>query len=115
MVVGVGVRNVYLRNRPDQSSFGPKKGGKFEFCRWRRYIEAAVLVRVLPVFGCQVLPGGDQVLPDGEKVLPGCDQYVFLAIQKEQEKCFGVAGVAKKVFWRCKSGKNSVLARRERP
>ena len=35
-------------------------------------------------------------------MLPGCDQEVFLRIQKWQEKCFGVTKVAKKVFlsWR---------------
>ena len=77
MVVGDSVRNVYLRNRPDPSSFDRKKGGKFEFCRWRRYVEAAVLVRMSPVFGCQMLPGGDQVLSGGDQVLPASDQVLL--------------------------------------
>ena len=60
-----------------------------------------------------MLPGGHQVLPVGDQVLPGCDQEVFLAIQKGQKKCFGVAGVAKNVFWCGGTGKKSVLAWRE--
>ena len=48
-----------------------KKGGKFEFRRWCRYVEAAVLVRLSPVFDCQVLPGGDQVLPGSDQVFIG--------------------------------------------
>ena len=38
-------------------------------------------------------------------MLPVCDQEVFLAIQKRQEECFGMGGVARKVFWLGKSGK----------
>ena len=44
------------------------------------------------------------------QVVTSCDQRVFLTIQKWQEKCFGVAGVAKKALWRGESGKKSVLA-----
>ena len=40
------------------------------------------------------------MLPVGDQVFPGCDQEVFLAIQKGQKKCFCVAGAARKVFWR---------------
>ena len=53
--------------------------------------------------GCQVLPGSHPVLPGDDQVLPGMTRC-------DQAKCFGETGVAKKVFWRDGSARNSVLA-----
>ena len=39
-----------------------------------------------------MLPGGDHMLPGGDQV-----------------KCFGVAGMARKVLWCSRNGKKSVL------
>ena len=55
----------------------------------------------------------DQMLPGGDQVLLGVTRYSVLAYQEHQEKCFGAAGMARKVFWRSGNGYKSVMALRE--
>ena len=46
-------------------------------------------------------------------MLPGVTRYSVLVWQERQEKCFGAAGMARKVFWRSGNGYKSVMALRE--
>ena len=50
--------------------------------------------------GCQLSTSCSKVATSCCQVVTSCDQEVCLAIQKLQEKCYGVAGEAKKVYWR---------------
>ena len=78
-------------------------------------IEVAVWVCTLAVSGDQVLPGVTrccQVRPDvarSDQMLPGVTRYSVLLWQRRQEKCFGAAGMSRKVFWHSGSGKKSVV------
>jgi len=57
-----------------------------------------------------MLPGDDQVLPGGDQAFPGVTRYSILVLGEWQEKCIGMAGMARKVFWRRGNGKTSVMA-----
>ena len=91
-----------------------KRAGNLNFAGGAT-IEIAVWGRVWAIIGGQVLPGGDQVLPGCDQVVTRCCQVVtrcdqmlpdgaktvrkvFLKKGECQEKCFGVVGVARKVF-----------------
>ena len=47
------------------------------------------------------------------QVVIRCDQLVFWHSGNGKKKCFGIAGIARKVFWRCIGEEKSVLAFRE--
>ena len=65
---------------------------------------------------CQVVTRSCKVVTRCCQLVTRCCQVVTrkcFGDKKWQEKCFGVAGVARKVFWHGGSGKKSVLESRE--
>ena len=50
------------------------------------------------------------MLPGGDQAFPGVTRYSILVLGEWQEKCIGMAGMARKVFRRSGNVKRSVLA-----